>query len=383
MLENIEQITKVNKSIDNWKNSIDPFPLELKPISDSLIGTETMLYLTPEVKEYFTEVLSNKLESLKLSAGEIKDISTQIFDSVKENIKNVSEKLGDKTPNFNTSAILRSAGVNAGIGGVFGSTAGGIGAIPGAVIGGVSGASGEISRQIAIHNGSSELVAAGIQVGIEKVTGIGLIKLAGTNIGKSLISNTNNISDVVKSTRVAEVVVDKVDDVARFTGDKMKALEFDMKGLINDAKVHNFIDGKGEKFFAKMDEVIDATRTIKMPYLGSDLKNTNSAGYLRDSSKFAKQYLEEFSETLSKTNQLRAELGKAPFVDKQWIKFNPNHKSFLGQTLHHHHINNTGIVGYLPEKLHNGAINKLAVHVDEMKFGEELSSLIKSTISRI
>lgn len=123
-------------------------------------------------------------------------------------------------------------------------------------------------------------------------------------------------------------------------------------------------------------------RTITMPYLGSNLDNTNAAGFLRDSSKFAKEYLKEFPETLSTNNKLRAALGKAPLVDKQWITFNPNHETFLGQTLHHHHINNTGIVGYLPEKLHNGSINKSAVHVDEMVFSDELISLIKNKLAR-
>lgn len=376
MLENLEQLKSRTGSIEDLKNFMDSFPLEIEPFNPLL-----PIQLTDEDKIQLKEILSDRLEDLKLSADELKEVSTKIFEHIQETLVDVSEKLGEKTPNFDIQSIFTDVALGVGIGAGIGAMAGGFGAIPGSIIGGIIGAVGNISKQIAIHNGASELEGTGIQMAIEMLSGVALAKLSVT-VGKGLISSTDDIASVLKTTKLGEVVIDKVDDITRFTADRMKALEFNMKGLINDAKIHTFIDGNGEKLIAKMDEIIDLSRTIKMPYLGSNFKNTNSAGYLRDSVKFAQEYLKEFPETMSKNNIERITNKLSPIVDKQWIKFNPNHESFLGQTLHHHHINNTGIVAYLPEKLHNGAVNKLAVHVDEMELVKEAVSLIKEKITR-
>ena len=117
-----------------------------------------------------------------------------------------------------------------------------------------------------------------------------------------------------------------------------------------------------------------------MPYLGSDKLNTNSAGYLRDPIKFGKSYLENFSETLSKANVARIENNLSPIVDKQWLKFNLKHKNFLGETLEHHHINNTDIAAYTPKTLHRIGSNKEAMHTDTMNILKETTEVIKQKI---
>ena len=68
----------------------------------------------------------------------------------------------------------------------------------------------------------------------------------------------------------------------------------------------------------------------------------------------------------------------SPIVDEQWIKLNPNHKTFLGQTLEHHHINNAGTAAYIPRDLHRGTVNKDIIHVDNMAIGlNDFKNIVK------
>jgi hypothetical protein len=149
-----------------------------------------------------------------------------------------------------------------------------------------------------------------------------------------------------------------------YVGDKFKTSLNTLRGIANDMKVHKFIDGNGQPFYAKIKEVVDLKRTIKMPYIGSAYRNANAAGYQRDAIKFWKQYSQKYPEVLSKNNLKLIEEGKSPLVDKQWIKYNSNHKSFIGETLEHHHLNNTDIAAGVPMSLHRGKNNKELMHVD-------------------
>ena len=128
--------------------------------------------------------------------------------------------------------------------------------------------------------------------------------------------------------------------------------------------MHDFVDGSGKVFNAKISEVVDLNRIIKMPYVGSIYKNANAVGYERDAIKFWKQYSTKYPEVLSKNNLNYIKSGKSPIVDNQWLKYNPNHKSFLGETLEHHHLNNTNIAVGIPKSLHRGQNNKELLHVD-------------------
>jgi len=146
--------------------------------------------------------------------------------------------------------------------------------------------------------------------------------------------------------------------------DKTRSTIYTVKGFINDMKVHSFVDGRGKVFDAKISEIVDLNRVIKMPYIGSIYKNANAAGYERNAMKFWKQYSQKYPETLSNNNFKRIQLGQSPIVDMQWLKYNPKHKSFLGETLEHHHLNNTDITVGIPKSLHRGQKNKELMHVD-------------------
>jgi len=149
-----------------------------------------------------------------------------------------------------------------------------------------------------------------------------------------------------------------------YMSDKFRTINYTIKGFLNDTKIHRFVDGNGYTFSAKISEVADLSRTIKMPYLGSIYRNTNAAGFERDAVKFWKQYKELYSEVLSKNNLARVNAKLSPMVDKQWVKYNPKHKSFMGEILEHHHLNNTDITVGVPRSLHRGQNNKELMHVD-------------------
>ena len=146
--------------------------------------------------------------------------------------------------------------------------------------------------------------------------------------------------------------------------DKGRSTIYTVKGFINDMKVHSFVNGSGKVFDAKISEVVDLKRVIKMPYVGSIYKNANAAGYERDAIKFWKQYSTKYPEALSKNNVSFIKSGKSPIVDMQWLKYNTKHKSFFGETLEHHHLNNTDITVGIPKSLHRGQKNKELMHVD-------------------
>lgn len=149
-----------------------------------------------------------------------------------------------------------------------------------------------------------------------------------------------------------------------YVSDKFRTINYTVKGFLNDTKIHKFVDGNGYAFSAKISEVVDLSRTVKMPYLGSVYRNTNAAGFERDAAKFWKQYRELYPEALSKNNLARVNAKLSPMADKQWVKYNPKHKSFMGETLEHHHLNNTDIAVGVPQTLHRGQNNKELMHVD-------------------
>lgn len=176
--------------------------------------------------------------------------------------------------------------------------------------------------------------------------------------GEKIKNSVKLYSDVVASKTKNTVTQSKT-----YLGDKALTTKFEVKGVVNNAKTHSFLDANGNTISAKIRDIIDLKRTIKMPYLGSAVKNTNAAGFLRDYKKFAQEYAKLYPETLSRNNLERIKNGLSPIVDKQWIRFNPNHKTFKGENLQHHHINNTNAAGYLPTSLHIGKVNKDLVHV--------------------
>lgn len=62
--------------------------------------------------------------------------------------------------------------------------------------------------------------------------------------------------------------------------------------------------------------------------------------------------LKKHPEMFDRSNKMLIKASKSPFVNKQWIKYNPTHQSYLGEKLVHHHINNEGFATGIPEAVH-------------------------------
>ncbi len=376
LMPSLEQaLDKTKEKVAKWEDTIDDIPMpDIEQYKMSL----------EEVELAFKDTFEEGISSLKLTDEEASAVSSEVFNATQESINTLTAKLGDKIPDFDYAAIGKSSAISAVAGGVGGSLVGGIGAIPGTVAGGVGGAIGEILGQVAKHNGASDGLAMTIQIGTELLTAGGIVKLAGKGIAKIAVSSADDMASLAKHTNPEKItkIGSVVDDTKVLVADTAKTVGYETKGFVKNLQTHQFTDGYGEQFIAKISDVIDMSRTIKMPHLGSNLKNTNAAGFLRDSMKFGREFLEQFPETMSKNNIEMIKNGLSPIADKQWIKFNPNHKSFLGQTLEHHHINNTGIAGYIPKDLHRIGLNKDIMHVDNMNLASELLSLAKQKITR-
>jgi len=377
LVPSLEQaMDKTKEQMSKWEDSIDDIPMP--DIEQYKISLE-------EAKSTFKDSFEEGISSLKLTADETSTVSSEVFNATQESINTLTAKLGDKIPDFNYAVIGKSSAISAVAGGVGGSLVGGIGAIPGTVAGGVGGAVGEILGQVAKHNGASDGVAMTIQIGTELLTAGGIVKLAGKGIVNVAVANADEVAKITTTKGIDTISKSGgvIENTKVLVGDKIKTLGFEVKGLINDSKIHTTTDAHGKQFLAKTSELIDMERTIKMPYLGSNLKNqTNSAGFLRDYKQFGQDFLEEFPETMSKNNKIRIENGLSPITDKQFIKFNPNHKTFIGQTLEHHHINNTGSAGYIPTGLHRLGSNMEIMHVDNMDLIPEAMSVLKQKIIR-
>ena len=368
MIEQIKEFgNDATDKFETWKEQLDKLPPEA-------FGGPLMYHPSEETKEKIHESFKNGYDSVADKTKETIDgadkLSADIFNYTQNLTSNVASELKEKTPKFDYETIGKSAaeGAKSGavVGGGIGAFAGGVGAVPGGMVGGlsggISGATSEVAYQVAKHYGASEGLASSIKFGTEVVMGLGAAKVGLASVGKETIES-------VGETKAGEIVAKQYDDVLRYSQDKIKTAGFEAKGLVNNLKTHEFIDGNGKVFVGKIDDIIDMSRTIKMPYIGSNLDNANSAGFLRDKVQFSKEYLEKYPETMSAINVDRIKNNLSPIVDNQWIKFNPNHKTFLGQTLEHHHISNTGIAAYVPQGLHRGVTNKDALHVDNMVLG--------------
>lgn len=376
LMPSLEQtLDKTKEQAAKWEDTIDNIPMpDIEQYEMSL----------EEAQQAFTDTFEEGISGLKLTAEETSTVSNEVFNTTQESINELATKMGEKVPDFDYTEIGKSAAISAVAGGAGGSLAGGIGAAPGAIGGGIAGATGEILGQIAKYNGASDGLAMSIQIGTELFTFGGIVKLAGKGIAKVSVSSVDDVVVFANGKGIDTITKlgDIVDNTMISLGDKIKATGYEVKGFVNNNKIHQFTDGYGGQFPGEISDVIDMSRTIKMPYLGSNLNNTNAAGFLRDSSKFGRDFLEKFPETMSKNNTARIENGLSPITDKLFIKFNPNHKTFIGQTLEHHHINNTGSAGYIPTGLHRLGSNKEIMHVDNMNLLSESMSLAKNKILR-
>jgi len=81
---------------------------------------------------------------------------------------------------------------------------------------------------------------------------------------------------------------------------------------------------------------------------------TNAAGYARNASYFWKQIKNSNPEYFSAENLARIQASKpiSPKVDATWIKYHPQHQSYMGKTLVHHHIGQGPYATPLPQTVH-------------------------------
>jgi hypothetical protein len=80
--------------------------------------------------------------------------------------------------------------------------------------------------------------------------------------------------------------------------------------------------------------------------------STNTAGYARDSRWFWRQVKDTKPEYFSEGNIAAIKKGLSPRVDPQWIKYHPQHSSFSGSKLIHHHIGGGPYATAVPEPVH-------------------------------
>jgi hypothetical protein len=62
--------------------------------------------------------------------------------------------------------------------------------------------------------------------------------------------------------------------------------------------------------------------------------------------------LREHPEMFSDANKKLIANSRAPVVDDKWIKYNPNHASYKGGTLTHHHLEQGWEATGIPTKVH-------------------------------
>lgn len=196
MIENLvpsleQTMDKTKEQMSKWEDSIDDIPT---------VNIEQYKISPEEMEIAFKDTFEEGISSLKLTANEMSEVSSEVFAATQESINTLTEKLGDKVPYFDYAEIGKSSAISAVAGGVGGSLVGGIGAIPGTIAGGVGGAVGEILSQVAKYNGASDGVAMTIQIGTELLTASGIVKLAGKGIANVAVSNADEMAVLAKKT---------------------------------------------------------------------------------------------------------------------------------------------------------------------------------------
>lgn len=93
---------------------------------------------------------------------------------------------------------------------------------------------------------------------------------------------------------------------------------------------------------------------IKVDMINAPIKGTTALGTPRNATYFWKQVIEQKPQMFSAQNRQRilSSPSKSPIVDAQWIKYNPTHKNFLNEPLHHHHEGQGRYAYAIPRKVH-------------------------------
>lgn len=67
---------------------------------------------------------------------------------------------------------------------------------------------------------------------------------------------------------------------------------------------------------------------------------------------FWKEVMSKKTQMFSEFNRGELKAGRVPKVDEQWIKYNPTHKNYLNEPLHHHHEGQGRYAYAIPRKVH-------------------------------
>ncbi len=142
-----------------------------------------------------------------------------------------------------------------------------------------------------------------------------------------------------------------------------KSADLASKGFVKSRKTFTFVAKNGATISGKLADFYDKKNIVKMPYVGQNSSaKTTARGFLRDSKKFWGMYKAQGAEALDEANLKAIAGGRSPVVNKQWIKFNPSHKDYMGEVIEHHHLNSGGKAVPLPITLHRLGTNSEKWH---------------------
>ena len=92
---------------------------------------------------------------------------------------------------------------------------------------------------------------------------------------------------------------------------------------------------------------------VEMPWVGKGGTNSSELGYLHDPVYFWQRFQSLYPQEVSPTNRALIASGASPIVDQTWLSFHPEHGSYAGQTLEHHHVGQGSWAVPIPEGLHD------------------------------
>ena len=86
--------------------------------------------------------------------------------------------------------------------------------------------------------------------------------------------------------------------------------------------------------------------------VGSGTGATNAFGFPRDGNTYFRELLRTNPQMFSTDNIGRIRNDRNPLVDTQWIRHNPSHQAFSGESLVHHHWMQGNVAVAIPPSVH-------------------------------
>ncbi|QNK76022.1 hypothetical protein H7F36_18150 [Variovorax sp. PAMC28562] len=99
----------------------------------------------------------------------------------------------------------------------------------------------------------------------------------------------------------------------------------------------------------------DPAYTIDTSRFTSGTSTSGAGGGLRNSSQFWKAWTDQIPQSLSPGNAMRAADGLAPKIDSTWVSTFPEHMSFMGDALIHHHVDFGAYASPVPAATHTSS----------------------------